>query len=42
MKKLGDLWQHYPELQKILSDYNRIEKWMRFTAIANQTSRDPA
>jgi hypothetical protein len=28
-KKLGDLWQHYPELQEILSDSSRSEKWMR-------------
>jgi hypothetical protein len=40
-KKLGDLWQHYPELQEILSDSSGSEKWMRLTAIANQTSRDP-
>jgi hypothetical protein len=40
-KKLGDLWQHYPELQEILSDSSRSEKSIRFTAIANETSRDP-
>jgi hypothetical protein len=40
-KKLGDLWQHYPELQEILSDSRGSEKWMRLTAITNQTSRDP-
>jgi len=41
MTMLGDLWQHYPELQEILSDSSRSEKWMRLAAIANQTSRDP-
>jgi hypothetical protein len=40
-KKLGELGQHYPELQEILSDSSGSEKWMRLTAIANQTSRDP-
>jgi hypothetical protein len=40
-KMLGDLWQHYPELQEILSDSSGCEKCMRLTAIANQTSRDP-
>jgi hypothetical protein len=40
-KKLGDLWQHYPELQEILSDSSCSQKWMRLTAIASQTSRDP-
>jgi len=40
MKELGDLWQHYPELQAILTNYSGSEKWMRLTAIANQTSRD--
>jgi hypothetical protein len=40
-KKLGDLWQHYPELQEILSNSSGSEKWMRLTAIANHTSRDP-
>ena len=40
-KKLGDLWQHYPELQEILGDSNGSEKWLRLAAIANQTSRDP-
>jgi len=40
-KKLGNLWQHYPEHQEILSDSSESEKWMRLTAIANQTSRDP-
>jgi len=40
-KKLGNLWQHYPELQEILRDSSRSEKWMRLTVIANQTSRDP-
>jgi len=39
-KRLGNLWQHYPELQEILSDSSGSEKWMRLTAIANQTSRD--
>jgi len=39
-KKLGNLWQHYSELQEILSDSSGSEKWMRLTAIANQTSRD--
>jgi len=40
-KKLGDLWQHYPELQEILSDSSASENWMRLTPIANQTSKDP-
>jgi hypothetical protein len=40
-KKLGDLWQHYSELQEILSDSRGSEKWMRLTTITNQTSRDP-
>jgi len=39
-KQLGDLWQHYPELQEILSDSSGSEKWMQLTAIANQTSSD--
>jgi hypothetical protein len=39
-KKLGDLWQHYPELQAILNDSSRIEKWMGLTMIRNHTSRD--
>ena len=40
-KKLGDLWQLYPELQEILSDSCGCVKWKRSTAIANWTSRDP-
>jgi len=40
-KKLGNLWQHSPELQEILSNSSGSEKWMQLTAIANQTSRDP-
>jgi len=40
-EKLGDLWQHYRELQEILSNSSRSEKWMQLTAIANQTFRDP-
>jgi len=40
-KKLGNLCQQNPELQEILSDSSGSEKWMRLTAIANQTSRDP-
>jgi hypothetical protein len=40
-KKLGGLWQHYPELQEILDDFNGSEKWLRLTAIASQTSREP-
>jgi len=40
-KKLGDLWQHYLELQEILSDSSGSEKWMRQTSISNQKSRDP-
>jgi hypothetical protein len=40
-KKLGNLRQHYPKLQAILSDSTGSEKWMRITAIPNQTSRDP-
>jgi hypothetical protein len=39
-KKLGNLWQHYPELQEILSDCSGSEKWMRLTVITNETSRD--
>jgi len=35
MKKLGDLWQQYPELQEILSDSSGSQKWMRLTVIAN-------
>jgi hypothetical protein len=41
MKKLGDLWQHSPKHQGILSDSSGGESWMRLTAITNQTSRDP-
>jgi len=40
-KKLGDLWQNNPELQEILDDSNGSKKWLRLTAIASQTSRDP-
>jgi len=40
-KKLGDLWPHYPGLQKILRDSSASEKRMQLTTIANQTSRDP-
>ena len=40
-KKMGVLWQHYPEHQEILTDSTGSEKWMRLTAIANETSRDP-
>jgi len=40
-KKLGDLRQHYPEPQEILGDSNRHQKWLRFSVIANQTSRNP-
>jgi len=41
MKQLGDLWQHYPELQEIQGDSNGSEKWLWMPAIANRTSRDP-
>jgi len=40
-KKLGDLWQHYPEVQEILSNSSRTEVWMRLTVIPNQPSMDP-
>jgi len=40
-KKLGDLWQRYPELQGILSDSSGSVKSMRLTTMTNQTSRDP-
>jgi len=29
MKELGDVWQHNPELQEMLSDSSRSEKWMQ-------------
>jgi len=38
---LGDLWQQFRELQEILGDSNRSEKWLRLPAIANQSARDP-
>jgi hypothetical protein len=40
-KTLGNLWPHYPELQEMLSDSTGSQKWMRLTAIANETSSDP-
>jgi len=40
-KKLGDLWQHHPEVQGILSDSCGSEEWIRLTAIDNHTCSDP-
>lgn len=34
-KKLGDLWQHDPEIQEILIDSSGSEMWMRLTTIDN-------
>jgi len=41
MNELGDLRQHYSELQKILCYSSRCEMWLQWTVIGNLIYRDP-
>ena len=40
-KKLGDYWQQNPELLEILNEGDGSEKWLRLTALATLTAKDP-
>jgi hypothetical protein len=39
MKKLGDIWQHYANLEAIVAESNGSEKYLKLDEITNQTSR---
>ncbi|KAF8516074.1 hypothetical protein BDD12DRAFT_985043 [Trichophaea hybrida] len=40
-KTLGDYWQQNPELLEILNEGDGSEKWLRLTALATLTAKDP-
>ncbi|KAF8243404.1 hypothetical protein K440DRAFT_637362 [Wilcoxina mikolae CBS 423.85] len=40
-KNLGDYWQQSPELLDILNNGDGSEKWLRLTALATRTAKDP-
>jgi hypothetical protein len=40
-KQLGDYWQQNPELLEILNEGDGSEKWLRLTALATRTAKDP-
>ncbi|KAF8246147.1 hypothetical protein K440DRAFT_645240 [Wilcoxina mikolae CBS 423.85] len=41
MKQLEDYWQQSPELLEILNEGDGSEKWLRLTALAIRTAKDP-